>query len=141
MRKFLFVTALLILTSILTSLSVFASEEDPARIIQIRKAMELMATPDSLRAPPEDLEVIVKNHEGFRFLAEISEQEILTKPTFEWIQNNLFSGIDKPFVGYFPLKEEGTILGFVIVKKEITGSPVIYLVSPQGELQHLTRHL
>lgn len=118
-----------------------AQSEDPERIQQIKKATDLIRNPESLKATPEVLAEIIKEHEGLRFLGDIEAQGPLSKPAFDWINNNLFDKIEKPFVGYFPLKEEDSILGFVVIKKEMSELPVIYLVSPEGDLKHLTRRL
>lgn len=117
----------------------FSHSEDPERILQIKKATELMRTQEVL--PFETLDEILKEHEGLRFSANPEEQVALSKPVFDWINNNLFDKIEKPFVGYFPLVEDGATLGFVVVKKEITELPVIYLLSEDGDLKQLTRRL
>lgn len=115
--------------------------EDLQRLQQIRTATEMIKKIESTSDSDENLEQILKDFEGYRFQAQMSEQEVLSKPAFEWIQNNLYSAIEKPFVGYFPLKEEGASQGFVVIKKEAEGPSVIYLLSMDGELKHLTRRL
>lgn len=119
--------------------SLFAADEEPERIAEIKSATELMRMTETFSS--EVFEEILKNHNGIRFSGDMEAEEGLSKPVFDWINNNLFDKIDKPFVGYFPLIEDGGPLGFVVVKKELTDNPVIYFLAPDGDLKHLTRRL
>lgn len=111
--------------------------ESPARWVELRDTVLAIAKPEKMQA--EEFESLVTSAHGFRFFE--NQMSSLTKPAFEWIQNNLFAGIEKPLVGVFTLKEEEETLGYLIIKRESESAPVVYLVSQDGELKHLTRRL
>lgn len=114
----------------------------PERVRQIKQAAELLRSPEKISAADQELDTILRLNQGFQFdQGPTSGSSKISKPAFEWIQNNLFQGPAVPFVGVFPVQDDGADLGYVVVKKELEKAPIFYLISHDGELKHLTRRL
>lgn len=122
--------------------SLLDDSQYPERVRQIKQAAELFRAPEKISAADQELETILRLNQGFQFVeAPAAGSPKISKPAFEWIQNNLLQGPAAPFVGVFPVQDEGADLGYVVVKKELEKAPIFYLISNDGELKHLTRRL
>lgn len=122
--------------------SLLDDSQYPERVRQIKQAAELFRAPEKISAADQELDTILRLNQGFQFdQGPAAGPSKISKPAFEWIQNNLFQGPAVPFVGVFPVQDEGADLGYVVVKKELEKAPIFYLISHDGELKHLTRRL